>query len=802
MNLLPKWLLGLMLANISCFCFAAANFTDDKIYQPGFYPFYLDKGEGKIYLEISNFNTPFIFQSSLPYGIGSNDIGLDRGQLGNTRLVQFERIGKKVFLRQLNTRYRAISDNVLEQQSIQQAFASSIIWGFEVSSEQQAKTYIDYTPFLLSDIHNIARYLETSELGNYRIDNSRSGIYAKRSKAFPRNTELEATVTYTGTSNSEFIDSVTPEPSAISVNLHHSLIALPEPGYQPRSYHPYSGYWDERYLDYSAALDEPISKRVITRHRLQKKYPEQAISVAKEPIIYYLDPGVPEPIKSALIDGALWWNQAFTAIGYEHAFQVKMLPADADPMDVRYNVIQWVHRATRGWSYGSTVTDPRTGEIIKGHVTLGSLRARQDYLIASGLTSPFINPDADTRAQQAMALARIRQLSAHEVGHTLGIAHNFAASSNNRASVMDYPHPKIELVDGKINLDNAYSVGIGEWDKYVIAYGYSHFPNGENPKALNQLISQAKVKGLRYMSDPDARPSSAPHAYAHLWDNGEDPIKELNHLLKVREIALKQFGINSIATGTPLSELEQVLVPIYHLHRYQTEAVASLIAGAHYDYELKTSAPTKGIRPVAANIQQQAITALINNLNTQLLSIPQSISKLIPPKAYGYERNRENFSSHTGLTFDPVTAAEAAAKHSISLLLNHERLARLSQQTAMDKAIPNVDSVIEQLIAQTIQQTAATGTPRLIQQRVNTQLITQLLTLWHNPSTVAEVKATIYQQLNKTNSWLSEHSKRRHQHNDLFAHYKMLQQMIADSLKQTEAIKQNDNLTLPPGSPI
>ena len=489
-------LLSLMLFSMVFTAQAASNykeFVGNKKIQQGYFSFYLDNSNGKVYLEIDKFNQEFLFQSSLPQGIGSNDIGLDRGQLGDTRLVRFEKVGDKVLLRQINTDYRADTENALEKKSVTEAFASSIIWGFtvesesEINKENQQKVIIDYTPFLLSDIHNVTDTLKRRKQGNYAIDKSRSFVYAPRSKAFPNNTELESTVTFKGSDAGNYLRSVTPDAKSVTVNLHHSLIKLPDDNYKQRAFHPYSGYWSQSYADYASAIDEPIIKRFIPRHRLTKKDPKAAMSEAVEPIIYYLDAGVPEPVKGALLDGARWWNQAFEAIGYKNAYQVKILPADADPMDVRYNVIQWVHRATRGWSYGSSVIDPRTGEIIKGHVTLGSLRVRQDYLIALGLTSPFVSENTDTSKMKEMALARIRQLSAHEVGHTLGIAHNFAASVNDRASVMDYPHPLIELVEDKIDLSNAYDDKIGVWDKYVIAYGYADVPAEQEPSDVDKM---------------------------------------------------------------------------------------------------------------------------------------------------------------------------------------------------------------------------------------------------------------------------------------------------------------------------
>jgi len=837
-----------------------ASFIKDKTLQQGYFSFYHDKDEGKVYLQIENFEQQFLFQSSLPHGIGSNDIGLDRGQLGDTRLVQFERVGNKVFLRQLNPYYRADSNNSLEQQAVDEAFASSIIWGFKIAASSKGKKHkkdrskvlIDYTPFLLSDIHNITQSLKDSKQGSFKIDESRSGLYNKRTKAFPENTELEATVTYKGTGAGEYLRAVTPDASAVTVNLHHSLIKLPDDNYQTRQFHPYSGYWSVDYADYASAIDEPLIKRLIPRHRLTKQDPTAASSKAVEPIIYYLDAGVPEPIKTALIDGAMWWQQAFSDIGYQDAFQIKILPEGVDPMDVRYNVIQWVHRATRGWSYGSSVIDPRTGEIIKGHVTLGSLRVRQDYLIALGLTSPFTNSETtDTSAMQAMALARIRQLSAHEVGHTLGIAHNFAASVNDRASVMDYPHPFITLDEqGEIDLSQAYKENIGIWDKYVIAYGYGDYAAAENSNETQQLaklVKQTKAQGLLYVSDPDARTASSAHNTGHLWDNGSNAAQELTRVMKVRAKALDNFGLNSIAPNTPLSELEQALVPIYNFHRYQVEATAKLIAGVDYAYEVKSAlvvnnagaiqVATDGetesdeqedsaqasndtneiekeqqrIQAVSGAMQQQALTALLSTLTPDFLTLSADIISLIPPKAYGYSRTRESFSSQTGITFDAITAAQASAKHTLALLLNGERLARLQQQAVLYQhknsrgkqvnSIFSVQQLISQLVNSTIKQSPETGLALLVQQRVNHQVVEQLLTLWHQKELVPEVRSEIYVSLDKLTEWLDDNNDSR-RYSALSAQFILLEQKIDFSLTQNKLAAPVSKIIMPPGSPI
>ncbi len=780
-----------------------ADFIDGMQHQQGYFSFYLDDETGKVFLEIDNFNEDFLFQSGLPHGVGSNDIGLDRGQLGDTRLVRFERVGEKVFLRQLNTYYRANTGNILEKQAIDEAFASSIIWGFKVSSssKDKQKTLIDYTPFLLSDIHNLSAKLKRTKQGNFSIDASRSAVYEKRTKAFPNNTELEATVTYKGSKAGTYLRSVTPDASAVTVNLHHSLIKLPDNGYQTRTFHPYSGFWESSYADYASAIDEPLIKRDIPRHRLKKKKPNAKVSEAVEPIIYYLDAGVPEPVKSALLDGARWWDQAFEAIGYKNAFQVKMLPSDADPMDVRYNVIQWVHRATRGWSYGSSVIDPRTGEIIKGHVTLGSLRVRQDYLIALGLTSPFTSENTDTSAMKEMALARIRQLSAHEVGHTLGIAHNFAASVNDRASVMDYPHPLITIKNDKISLENAYATDIGVWDKFVIAYGYADVEKEHEAQYLAELVNNAQQQGLQYVSDPDARPKSGAHATGHLWDNGENAAQELTRVLKVRKLALENFGVNSIAIDTPMSELEEVLVPIYNFHRFQVEAAAKLIAGVDYGYQLRSEQFSNQQKMVAGKEQHEALTALLKTLSPTTLVVPTSITALIPPKAYGYHRTRESFNGRTGLTFDPISAAEASAKHTLSLILNAERLARLQQQTMLDDDVPSVQQLLSKVLGATIQSSPQTLTSLLVQQRVNQQLVEHLLALWHSQQVVPEVRAEVYATLTDLSQWLADKRSTR-KYKGSRAHFQLLARQINYSLNHDKSSLPESKIQLPPGSPI
>jgi hypothetical protein len=772
------------------------DFLQAKQAMSGFVEIVYSNSDDKVYLalDVTQLNQQMLFQSSLPHGIGSNDIGLDRGQLGDTRLVEFQRFGNKILLKQLNTDYRASSSNVAERNSIDEAFADSVIAGFEVAHESVGKIYIDYTAFLLSDVHGISERLSQTGQGSYSIDSTRSGIYLPKTKAFERNTELEALVTFAGTPKGRYIRQVSPDAKSVSVHLHHSFLALPDDAYKTRVFHPYSGFLKHSFYDYSAALDAEMEQKFIRRHRLSKMNPNAEISEPVEPIIYYLDPGIPEPVMTALREGALWWDQAFAAAGYKNAFQVKVLPEGADPMDARYNVIQWVHRATRGWSYGSSVIDPRSGEIIKGHVTLGSLRVRQDFLIALGMTSPFNDESTgktNTNAQLAMALDRIRQLSAHEVGHTLGIAHNFAASENDRASVMDYPHPLISLENGEISLENAYDKGIGDWDKYVIAYGYQDFADGDENKALSALISQARKTGFLYKSDPDTRTSKRASSDGHLWDNGKSPVDEFARISELRKFALTRFGASSLPVGADLSSLEERLVPIYYSHRYQLDALVKQVSGVIYEYEQKElNSPLKGSAFVTGETQLKAAEMVVNAASANYLAIQPAVAKLINPKAYGSSRSRESTNGRMGIVFDPISAAEAASAYAVTTLLEPIRLNRLAYQHSLDTRIPSAQKVVN-LVFETLVKTRSED---ILEQRIKHVALNIFFDVLKADELSPEVKLAMQGELLNYQSWLAKNDRR--------AQGKVLLKYIEHYWTSNEWLGSFVLKQLPPGSPI
>ena len=767
----------------------------------GYFNFFYDAKTDKIFLEIDKWDTEFLYVNSLSAGVGSNDIGLDRGQLGNTRIVKFERKGPKVFLVQPNYQYRAITDNPDEQQAVEEAFAQSILWGFKVSKDNGNSVEVDATDFFLRDAHGVAGTLRNRGQGNYKLDRSRSAIYLPRTKAFQKNSEFEATLTFTGSANGRFIRSVTPTPDVVSIRQHHSFIKLPDDQYEPRQFDPRAGYFGISYLDYATPIQEPIRKRFISRHRLEKKDPTASVSEAVEPIIYYLDRGTPEPIRSALMDGARWWNQAFEAIGYKDAFQVKLLPEDADPMDVRYNLIQWVHRSTRGWSYGASVRDPRTGEIIKGHVSLGSLRVRQDFLIAEGLLAPYENGDVVPKEMQEMALARLRQLSAHEVGHTIGLAHSYASSTEGRASVMDYPHPLVKIKNGKVDLSDAYDTKIGAWDKVAVAFGYQDFPEGtDEDKALEEIIQKSLKEGLTFLSDQDARPTGGAHPYAHLWDNGKDVTEELNNVMEVRAFALNRFGEKNIRNGQPLANLEEALVPIYFFHRYQTEAAVKLIGGLDYRYALRGDGQF-ATEWIPRDQQMKALDALLATLSPESLMLSEEILKLIPPRPIGYGRSREIIPIRTGVTFDALGAAEIASDMTLGLLFHPAKAARLVEYHARNADQPGLIEVIDQVVDKVWNIESKTGYAGSVQQVVHKQMVQHLINLAGHDNSSQQVKAVANFKL--TNLLKDARNKSRTpKDNSWKAHYEYLINQISRFLEDPEEYAPPRSLNPPAGSPI
>jgi hypothetical protein len=705
----------------------------------GYFPLYWDARTGNLWLEIARLDSDFLLATGLAAGLGSNDIGLDRGMEDGGKVVSFQRVGPKVLLVQGNESFRSSSANPAERRSVEDSFAKSVLWGFTVGAETDGRVLVDATDFFVRDGSGAGNMLSGG--ANYKLDRTRSAVYLARTKAFPKNTEIEVTLTFTNEPSggrgggfiptqgpppiqvstpgaaaprgggrgfggglfSGSVASVTPTVEAVTLREHFSLVELPDNNYRPRLDDPRAGYGGPNFVDYSTPIGEPMVRRYIHRHRLEKKDPTAAVSDPVKPIEYWVDPGAPEDVRNALVEGASWWNQAFEAAGFRNAFKVAVLPEGADPMDIRYNMINWVHRSTRGWSFGGTVGDPRTGEIIKGTVTLGSLRDRQDYLIFEGLLSPYTTGSEKPDILYRTALARIRQLAAHEVGHTLGLGHNYYDSTQGWISVMDYPHPQERLLpDGTIDLSQAYPARIGEWDKISIKYGYSQLPPGDEEAALSRILDDAWAKDLIYMTNQD----TGIHPRVDQWSNGVNQADELNRIMKIRRAALNRLGEHTIRNGAPMATIEEPLVPIFMYHRYSVESAASSLGGQDYIYGMRGDGRTPVKWESAAN-QRKALEALAATLKPAELTVPKQVLDAIPPRPPGFGRHRELFPRTTGDGFDPLSPATVAADVTIGFVLQLDRAARMVAQHAVDPSLPGLEEVIDRLTKATFDAPAA-----------------------------------------------------------------------------------------------
>ncbi|HET7576084.1 MAG TPA: zinc-dependent metalloprotease [Sphingomicrobium sp.] len=649
--------------------------------------------------DADGFSGRYIYLTQLETGLGSAPIGLDRAAPSGSRILVFRRIGKKVAAEIENPKFVALTGTADEKLKVRDAFANSTIWmGDVIDTKADGSFTVDLASFIDRDDFGIPQIVKRGGGGDFKFAPELSTADPNFVKVFPKNAEFAARLTFRSDEPTPEVTNIIPDNQTFTVTMRHSLIALPEPGYVPR--HDPLGYTiSQQQVDYSAPLGAPLVRDLATRFRLEKVDPSAVRSPVKKPIVFYIDNGAPEPVRTALREGVSWWNQAFEAAGFVDAFKAEILPSGADPLDVRYNVVNWVNRATRGWSYGSPIDDPRTGEIIKGSVLLGSLRARQDMIIFQALVGAGLTGTGDPNDPVTATLGRIRQLGAHEVGHAIGLAHNFAASTQGRYSVMDYPGPRVTLENGAPSLKDAYGAGVGPWDMWAIKWLYGAKTDAE----AKPLLAEARAKGLRFVADNDARPVGAAQPEGSLWDDSADPVSELRRMMNVRRVAIARFGQAALPAGEPLAQLRRAFVPIWLLDRYQIEAAAKSLGGVDFPYALSQEGMVA--QAVPGSTQWAALYALLDTLSPAALTVPQRLQPLLSV-GFGGNGDRQTdieiIPTAGGPVFDPLEATEVGAVQTLNSLLAPERLNRLEAQHAADQAVPAPAQLFDLLLDRTV----------------------------------------------------------------------------------------------------
>jgi hypothetical protein len=772
----------------------------------GLLPVLVDRRDGRILLSLPQVGndgivTRLLYSTALRTGLGSAPIGLDRAAPGPAQLLVIRRLGKKIAFELENPRFRATGGSPAEQAAASDAFATSTLWLGDVVPSSDGRLLVDIAPFLAGDTKGIAAQLAEGGEKGWKLVGDLSAADVNAVKVFPLNLEFEARQTYASDTPGPEVRNIAPDPRQFTLVVRHSFAALPPGGYQSRTFDPRGGSFSTQILDFSAPLGGQIVRNLANRFRLEKVDPAAPRSRVKKPIVFYIDNAAPEPIRTALLEGASWWKSAFDAAGYIDAYRVEILPDGADPLDARYNVVNWVNRATRGWSYGYAVTDPRTGEILKGTVLLGSLRVRQDILIYEALVGAGNTGKGGPNDPKQVALARIRQLAAHEVGHALGLLHNFAGSTQARASVMDYPAPRVGLKDGAPDLRDAYGVGLGAWDAYAIDWLYGD-KAGSDPDALARTkAAEAQRQGLRFVSDENARAVSSSQPWGSLWDDGADPAAELERMMTVRAAAIARFGPAVLAPDEPVANLRRKFVPIWLLHRYQVEAAAKLIGGVDSEYAMAGDGHgTAGA--VSGAAQAKALDALLATLDPAALDVPEA---LIPALSAGWSGDRDRqfdievMATAGGTVFDPLVAAQVSTQVTLDALLAPERLARMADQHRRDPAVPGPGVLTERLLAM---MSGPSGQPRLdaIRQAVGRRIALSLAKAARNPATGSSAAAVLDQALT---DWAAAQPGRRFGNAEQRAWALSTARLLLD--REALAAELRDTAAepkIPPGMPI
>lgn len=780
----------------------------------GFYSLYWDAAKGRLFLEIPDVQREFLYLTSLVTGIGSRSLGLDRGMIGDEQLGRFERVGPRILFVLQNPRYRATSGNDALRRSVVESFPVSTLASFDIVAEQSGRVLVDATDYFLTDVMNVGATLERDNRG-VRLDAQRSTIYLAGTKAFPQNTEVEAALTFAITDPAQEINRHAPDGRAVTLRQHHSFVQLPDDGYRPRQFDPRVGVFPIVFNDYAKPFDQDYESRYIVRHRLAKRNPLADRSEPLEPIVYYMDRAIPEPYRTAFREGAMWWNRVFESAGFIDAFRIEDMPPDMDPLDARYHVIQWVHRTEAGSSIGPSFVDPRTGEIIKAAVRMDSHRSLVDQDIFAS-TRPAVDQETpddalstdpglvrwvasldQTVGAEEFVMARRRQHSAHEVGHTLGLAHNFIATSYGRASVMDYPAPFIQITNGAIDLSQAYRDGPGAYDTLAIRYAYTPFAPEEEASGLQALLQEAAALGFEFITNPD-QGASGSYPEASVWVNGTDMLAELGRVTFVRRALLDAFDATAVAEGEPYANLSRRLATVYLHHRYTLEAAIKTVGGMAFRYGLRgDEAPVTRI--IDADRQRRALELVLDALDPSALAIPERILANLAPRPFGFAAHDRAFRSDAGSAFDHLGAARTLAAMIVGGLLTPERAHRVVTFAARDPDAPPLEEIVGRLIDRTW---GAGPEPRLpaLRRVVERVVVDELIALAANSDATVEVRAAAEWGLRRITELIQSSTTTRPPDE---AHRVLAWSDIERFLqRRDEATGRSAPLTPPPGTPI